>query len=172
MKFLSKILSAIVLLIAINSAAVANMSQLGFYLEGNAGINLLSADFNDSAMTKRGGLGLNVNGGYQFNQYFATEIGVTRYRNIIDSGESVTSYDAAVKGIIPIDAGQFSLFGKVGVSSVEDPLDGGSIFLPFLGVGGSASIVKNLDFTVQLAGLTLGVVSLGMLSGGLIVHFA
>ena len=169
MQLLVKTFIAELLLAAVNMAAFANMSQTGFYVEGNAGVSLVNISFGDFNSSGRGGLGLNVNGGYQFNKYFGTEIGVTRYSDV---GSSMTSYDAAVKGIIPIDEGQFSLFGKAGVSRVEDPTDNSGIFAPFLGVGGSVSLTQNIDFTVQLSGFTLGFVSLGMLSGGLIVHFA
>lgn len=112
--------------ISLTTPALALMSAAdGWYLEGNVGsTKLTNKSYPGSASTS--GIGGNVNLGYKFMPYIATELGYTRYANTgikVDNTNVATdrhySYNIAIKGILPITTSGFELFGKVGAERVN-----------------------------------------------------
>lgn len=156
---LKKILFACLFSISLPIMAI---SQFGAYLEGNLGCSAVNFFDIYSTGTK---LGSNVNGGYQFNSYLATELGLFVYEG------GPIGIDLAVKGIIPLNIGKYgaSLFGKIGATSLFDTKT--SVTLPFLGAGASYTIKPGLDFTVQAQAASALFVNVGLLSIGLTYHF-
>jgi len=141
----------------------------GAYIEGNIGQVFAEASFDIDGYrvgdTVRGGLGANVNGGYQFNRYFALEGGYTYY------GHSVNMVDVAAKGIIPI-TNRFNIFGKIGPGYLfTTGSNSGSTAALFGGIGAAYALTPSLDINIQGAGATEGFFSFGLASLGLTYHF-
>lgn len=109
-----------------------NSDHSGWYVGALAGYGKTAVD-NDgysSAGSKLWSWAAGLNGGYQFNQYIAAEVGGLYFGKVTAGQTSV--YDvkakdnyalyAAAKGILPIN-GQFDLFGKLGVAAVHTKVD-------------------------------------------------
>ncbi|MCC2624278.1 MAG: hypothetical protein K0R14_151 [Burkholderiales bacterium] len=77
-------------------------------------------DLNVGYPTTWDGIGVNVNGGYMFNDYLGVEGGIMHNLGFTmpDAAPFVgyTRLDAAAKGVLPL-ASVFALYGKLGVGS-------------------------------------------------------
>lgn len=98
----------------------------GWYLEGDIGSgHVNNTDYPGSI--SRSGIAGNVNLGYKFMAYVATEIGYTMYPNgdITDGtgtkagSDRVYSYDLAIRGILPFGTTGFESFAKLGVGRIN-----------------------------------------------------
>jgi hypothetical protein len=96
----------------------------GWYVEGNIGAPKISnVSYGTATAIKTTGIGWNLNAGYKFIPYFATEIGYTSYANgnITTNGatvgkDQVKSYDLAGKAILPIQDTGVEIFAKLGMA--------------------------------------------------------
>lgn len=120
-------LMSIVSVCAVTSAMAAVPMPGGWYLEANGGTSRISnASYVSGSSLSTAGLAWNVNGGYKFIPFFATEIGYTHYAdssakvNGIKVAEATNySYDAAFKPLLPIGDTGLELFAKLGVSHLH-----------------------------------------------------
>lgn len=146
-------------------------AQSGFYLEGNAGINIATIDYLGFQGSAAHGFAWSVNSGYKFNRYIGLEAGFTQYRVGADedSGDNINSVDVALKGFLPL-TDRFSIFAKAGGTTLFSSGESSNV-QPYLGIGAAYAITPNLAFNVQVSGLTLGWVNLGALTGGLTYYF-
>jgi len=158
-------LTSFILALSFTNIATAKPHERGAYLEGNIGSNYTSFHFWGTDYSEFNSVAANANLGYQFFRYLALETGFTAYNR------GLNGVDAALKVILPLELGNndVSLFGKIGPSYVFDN-DSGSL-LPYLGLGAAYSVTPNLDVNVQAQGVTVGFLSLGLLSAGLTYHF-
>lgn len=163
----------------------------GWYVEANAGSTTLS-NKSYPGSSSSSGIGGNLNVGYKFMPYFATEIGYTQYANtsIKTTGGTQAgtdkhySYDIAAKGIFPVSCSGFELFAKLGAGRVADSmsisnstaansmgLGSGSHSATglYLGVGGQYYFMPELAVVVQWARAqgNSSTGNLDLLSGGL-----
>ncbi len=162
----------------------------GFYAEVNAGTNFVYATLVSSEKSERtathNGTGWNANLGYQFNRYVGLEGGFMQNRAKIHDDEfDVTVHSrvdvpyAAARFTAPIGK-RFALIGKVGgmyarvrdtdTNSPDVAKEGGSMALPYVGVGASYSLNKHVDLNVQYQGAVYGIAGAGLLGGGVTIH--
>ncbi len=96
----------------------------GWYVEADAGETKLS-NTNYPGNVSTSGIGGSGEIGYKFMPYFGTEIGYTRYANTTikepntnNTAAKVTnsSYDLAIKAILPVMTSGVEAFAKAGVS--------------------------------------------------------
>lgn len=162
-------LTALLVASASISSAFALTHESGAYADLNAGVLYASVSFLGYNYSAFGSAGLNTNLGYQFNRYFATELGYTAYG--IDH-DLLNNIDIAAKVIIPVVEGQhpISLFGKIGPSYVFAGGHGGTGAL-YTGLGAAYQMTDKLDLTAQAQGITQGFFSLGLVSLGVSYHF-
>ncbi len=100
---------------------------VGWYLEGNLGVSKISnVSYAPNTSISSTGLGWNLNGGYKFIPYFATEVGYTSYASgtINFNGAKVgkdqaQSVDLAAKAIMPIQETGAEIFAKLGVARAK-----------------------------------------------------
>jgi OOP family OmpA-OmpF porin len=95
--------------LAMSAGALAQKQQAGtgFYIGGEIG----NADFGSDDDTS-----LKILGGYQINRHFAAEVG---YSQLFDKGGAeVTAFELVGVGMYPL-GNQFSIFGKLGIASVN-----------------------------------------------------
>lgn len=155
--------------------AVAPLPE-GFYLEANGGSSQSSdANYGPNSSYSGSGIGWNVNGGYKFIPFFATEVGYTHYASTeVKNGAGVKaatddhySYGVAGKGILPISDSGFELFAKLGVSwlhsqvNVSNTAAANSIPLNrtgtqtvmgvYLGAGGEYFLTPSIPINLQWA---------------------
>jgi OOP family OmpA-OmpF porin len=96
------------------SAGAFEQAAPGFYIGADIG----QADFGADEDTT-----FKLYGGYQINRHFAAEVG---YGMLYDKGGSEgTALELVAVGIFPI-TNQFSVYGKLGLASVEQDFPGGS----------------------------------------------
>lgn len=116
-KFTNYLKASTAILVILNSTLciayagkVEKVKESGLYVDTNVGLAYSQSadDFNQyKGYNNNFGLVINPDIGYQFNKHFAVELG---YISLPDVGHL---YDAAIKGIIPLNS-QYSLFGKIG----------------------------------------------------------
>jgi len=100
------------------------------------------------------------NAGYQFNEFFATELDAGYYDATASDTQVSKIYQPAVvlKGIVPL-MGDFSLYGKVGIAEnmyrYDDHQPSYNETRPLVGVGASYSITQTFELTL-LAQSTCG----------------
>ena len=101
----------------------------GWYVEGNVGsTNVYNKSYPGSASTS--GWGADINLGYKFMPYFSMEAGYNRYATTTIKNSAGTkagqdkhySFDLTSKGIVPLSATGFELFGKLGIERVTSSL--------------------------------------------------
>ncbi len=97
--------------------------------------------------------------GYQFNQFFATEVDAASYHPTVDTNITRIYQPATVvKGIIPL-MGNFSLYGKVGVAEnmyrYNDNESSYNKIQPLVGLGAAYSVTQTFELTL-LAQSTFG----------------
>ncbi|EKD73964.1 MAG: hypothetical protein ACD_45C00124G0004 [uncultured bacterium] len=102
---------------------------VGWYVEGNLGSSRLTntnyvSGANGSPSSS--GVAWNVNGGYKFMPYFATEAGYTKYSGATSKASGTTvaknssySYDVAAKGMLLLGDSNADLFAKIGVARLN-----------------------------------------------------
>ena len=121
--FVTRMMVGLALLTAASSVFAAMSIPYGWYLEGNAGsTNLTKKSYPGSASTS--GLGGNMNVGYKFIPYFATEVGYSIYATTSINAPGGTqagqdkhySYDIAARGILPVCKTGLEFFAKLGIS--------------------------------------------------------
>lgn len=164
----------------------------GWYASVNGGVNafyagFISTDTTEGAQTIQG-FGVSVDTGYNFTKHTALEGGLiymhangksfTGDDSDADAYASVYTPYLAARFTIPI-GNRFAFLAKTGLmlpfAVVHDPEDGtkdAGLILPFIGLGGSYAITRNVDFTVLYQGAVYGVVGAGLLSGGITYHFS
>ncbi len=130
MKKIKKIwpaLAGVVTTVVASSAMAVAPLPTGWYLEGNVGSSKVN-DVNfvaNSSLTNTGVAG-NLNLGYKFIPFFATELGYTRYSDSTSKVNGVKvattkyySYDIAAKPLLPIGDTGMELFAKLGVAHLN-----------------------------------------------------
>ncbi len=121
-----------------------------------------------------GSLALTVNGGYQFNRFFATEVGATWINGIpaqypLNSnrsgtyGQNQSFFDVAAKGSLPFsDIFNVYIKGGIGVGlSQTDAVSSGQFSAPsaglstglYLALGGEFKLTNNLQLVVEDYGM-------------------
>lgn len=152
----------------VTSFAYAAPHEKGNYVEWNIGASSYARvkytpEFNYSEPTS---IGSNVNLGYLFNRYFATEIGYTQY-NL--RGNAPNGVDLAVKFIYPFNVVNYDLniFAKIGSAYLSD-----TGLRPLVGVGAAYQVTPKLDLNTQVQdSLCIDGKSSTLLSVGLTYHF-
>ena len=141
-------------------------NALGWYASLNAGI-AVTGDITKNGVTRSGfGRGaLLAYGGYQFNENWAAEFGLS-YQSIKNGDYEI--YDLAGKLTLPMDDKNI-LFGKLGVALASlEYCQGGcqrdNKFAPFIGVGYGYQVMPNLQITAEYNGVF---VTSGMADGSL-----
>lgn len=145
----------------------ANAAEEGGYVAANVGYANVQNWWS-------GSVALTINGGYQFNKYFATEAGATWINGIAaqypaNSGRSGTYgqnqsfFDVAAKGSLPF-SDIFNVYIKGGLGaglSQTDAISSGSFAAPatgispglYLALGGELKLSQNLQLLVEDYGL-------------------
>lgn len=143
--------------------------RAGMYVEGNVGTLAKNYNFIWFSHTSVGGLGENVNIGYQFNPFAALEVGGSYYdfNNNKHTNNGLGVADLVFKGIVPLTE-RAALFAKAGGGLASKGV-GGTFYA---GVGASYAVTQNLDVSIQMNGPILGIVNVGLISAGLSYHFA
>jgi hypothetical protein len=163
-----KILASFILGLTLLSSTtlLAQPHDNGAYVEANIGSNYSEFHLFHTSYSEFYSIGVNTNIGYQLFRYFAIEAGATTY------GRGLYGVDAALKLIAPFttENHDFTLFGKIGAGYIFDN-NGRHYTLPFLGLGASYALAPCLDVNVQAQGVTVGFMSLGLLSAGLTYYF-
>lgn len=159
--------------VALSISATASAAANGAYVGGQIG--LANTNYNHTTMDNSGLAG-RIFGGYQFNQYFATELGYTQfshadYKTVHFLGNTLKGHiaenavDLVGKGILPLQDG-FSLYGKAGAAYLTgeqvltargpDVLNGYAKhdvtehrILPTFGVGVSYDITPNVPVDIS-----------------------
>lgn len=114
----------------VSSICLACAIPCGWYLDGNVGTARVSnSNYGVGSSVSNSGWGANVNLGYKFMPFFATEVGYTQYSNstVTVAGTNVATiknyaWDAALKGILPICDSNLELFAKLGVGQLRSKL--------------------------------------------------
>jgi len=117
-----------VLATTISSTGFAAASN--FYLEANAGIGKVNESYTQAFTNDTSGFAGSINGGYQFNQNFALELGFNGYPDETfkgiyanASGKKNYAIDLTTKFILPITSSNFAVFAKLGFAGVNHTLD-------------------------------------------------
>lgn len=156
--------------ISLPVAALEMSAPNGWFLEGNVGSAHLS-NTNYPGSTSSSGVGGNANLGYKFMPYAAAELGYSRYPSTKITAMSTTaanvdhySYDASVRGILPVSDSGVEGFAKVGVQrimsheTISDSTVAGAIGLGggshsstgvYLGVGGQVYFTPEFALVAQ-----------------------
>lgn len=119
---------AVLLISAVPAFAVMSAPE-GWYVEANGGSTYLTKKSYPGSSSSSG-IGGNVNAGYKFMPYLATEIGYSRYANttVKDNTDTTAgtdmhySYDIAFKGIVPIAGSGVEAFAKLGGERVTSKM--------------------------------------------------
>ncbi len=109
-------------LACLTGTGLAQAADQGFYVGGDIGrsSNNLKSPTKPAVGIDKTATNWGVYGGYQFNKYFATELGVTRLGSThIGSGKSTsTSYSLDAIGRLPV-SDKFALYGRLGAAHHE-----------------------------------------------------
>lgn len=142
----------------ITTQASAIMSvPIGWYLEINAGSTHLSNSPFTNGRVSSSGLGGNIDVGYKFMPYFATEIGYTKYASTTvknDNDQKAAdvryySYDIAAKGILPIVDSGAEAFAKIGAARISSGISVQNAQVATrLGLGGSNHSSTNVFIAI------------------------
>ncbi|MCL5261475.1 MAG: outer membrane beta-barrel protein [Gammaproteobacteria bacterium] len=153
-----------ILVTTISSTGLAAVPN--FYLEANAGIGKVNESYAQAFTNDTNGFAGSINGGYQFNQYFALELGFNAYPDETFKciyanayGKKNYAIDLTTKFILPITASNFSLFAKLGIAGVNHTLDtdctswiednSGLSLSVFTGAGISYQINQHISLLLQ-----------------------
>jgi len=143
----------------------------GAYVEANVGGSYGTFSFFDYSTTTSA-IGGNLNAGYQFNRYFAAEVGYTYFGGDLD----LSMGNISAKGILPLNE-KFNLFAKLGAGYMAPNTggEGGGLGVATYGIGAAYAITPSLDINTQFQGAWMwqgfGSSTFGLVSGGLTYHF-
>jgi len=149
----------------VTSFAYAAPHEKGAYVEWNIGASSYAC-VKYTNYSEHIGIGSNVNLGYLFSRYIATEIGYTQY-NL--GGGSPNGADLAVKLIYPFNVvnHDLNIFAKIGPAYSFN-----TGVRPFIGVGAAYQVTPKLDLNTQVQdSLCIDGKSSTLLSVGLTYHF-
>lgn len=123
-----RLISLAIACIALGSASLvfaAVSVPSGWYVEGNIGTTRVSnVTYSPGASVTSAGLGGNIDAGYKFIPYFATEIGYSKYADAKIKNPAGTqgatakntALDITAKGILPIVNTSVQFFAKLGLA--------------------------------------------------------
>lgn len=164
-----------------DSSSDAGISTSGVFMSGNLGVGMVDlkkSEFNNPttgaapSKFRRYGFAWSANLGYMFNQYVGLEAGyqtfgeskahmsVTSAGTPVTVTDSLNGFDAAVKGVLPVN-NTFDVFAKAGVIDMHlDPtLSVGaesvsrtkhvSTWMPMIGAGVAYNVNSNVAVTAQ-----------------------
>lgn len=115
-------------ILGVSSLALAAKTE-GFYVGGNVGYGKVNEEGIVTAGTnaKIKGVAWGLNGGYLFNQNFATEAAFIQFPNekMEPDAKAKNNYTGVLAGvgILPLENG-FNVFGKLGIAAVHHKLYG------------------------------------------------
>lgn len=126
----------------------------GFFVTGIVGVNVLHTKVIKKDVLRDSeeawhGFAWNTGMGYFFNNYVAIEANFSRQMS------GVYTVDTALRGVIPIHS-RWSIFAKVGLSSVFTSYISGSLILADFGFGADYAFTPNLSMTAAVTGLSFG----------------
>lgn len=152
-------------LLAFASTSALASPENGTYLEGNLGVNYASISIFGYTKSAFGSVAGNVNLGYKFNKYLATEVGYTNY------GGPLNNLDLALKASLPLQLGDYgsSIFVKAGPAYLFT--NHSHAVRPLFGIGAAYGVTEKLDVNIQSQATGDGFVTFGLLSAGLTYHF-
>lgn len=155
-----------VVALGLSTAAISTYAATsGVYVGGQLGYgNVHQGNDVDGARITTYHLTDRILGGYQFNEYVATELGWSRFGNV-DAKSAIGNLtlrtnvvDLAVKGILPV-ADKVSVYGKLGAAYVMENVSGhfygyhedetNKKLLPEAGVGVSYAFTDNVSADVS-----------------------
>lgn len=119
-------LAALTLAMAAFAGSASADQNKGFYVGGNIGQSHADVTASVPGMTvDKRDTSYGILGGYQFNQYFATELTVNYLgkARLGDSEAKTMSYSLDAIGSLPVND-KFSLFGRLGVAQNERDFKG------------------------------------------------
>ena len=171
------IILAMVAIIAMSMTA-AGMAAIavptGLYVEGNGGTSKTS-DVNPVGTSLDGtGFGWNVNLGFKFMPYFATEVGYTHYAKAdITAGPTIATdtsyaYDFALKGLLPVIDSGINFFAKIGIARIMNHIVNNNPNVGTVGNAGehsSTSMYYGLGGEYAITPQLLGVLQWGRAKG-------
>ncbi|MCE8028696.1 porin family protein [Halomonas daqingensis] len=125
---------------AFASAAHAQQYQMPMYPQGYVGADAMFWDLNPDRGSSANSVGLRLNGGMKFNDYFAAEahLGTGGSDGPIELDYLVGAY---AKGILPLSQ-EFRLYGLAGFTEVDFDVDRESGFS--YGAGAEFDVAPNL----------------------------
>jgi OOP family OmpA-OmpF porin len=157
---------ATALLAALGAFCTPAMAQ--WYIAGDFGTTEFDLDCSGTTSCDTSDVGYRIAGGYQLNQNFAFELsyfdlgkasfaGNVPPFGAVTGSVGLTGFSLSALGIVPIN--QFSIYGRLGIASVETTLDGAVAGLgsasdsetstPLL-VGFGAAYAFNKNFSARL----------------------
>lgn len=153
-----------------STAALAALYEDGPYIEGNIGALHDHVDFMGFRQDGFESAILNFTAGYQWNRYFSTEAGVTRYQRL--TGGSLNAATASAKASYPlsIEGFDFTVFGKAGPGYYFNA-DGNSSVRPQTAFGATTSRTEKTDYIFQLTSEPGEPFNYNGLLVGMIYHF-
>ncbi|MDC8770284.1 outer membrane beta-barrel protein [Roseateles albus] len=126
-KLITAVTTTLACLTALGGSGQAQAAEQGFYVGGDIGrsSNNLKSPTKPAVSTDKTATSWGLYGGYQFNKYFATELGVTRLGSThIGTGESTsTSYSLDAIGRLPLND-KFAFYGRLGAAHNERSYSG------------------------------------------------
>jgi hypothetical protein len=160
-----KTISAIIAICVTSNVMAANA---GWYFEGNFGASSNSNTNygNDTKIKSSTNIALNLNLGYKFMPYLASEFGYTYYTNSKLQDSSGASqgkvnqyaFDLAAKAILPFSDTGFELFTKLGGCRIQTKVDSSTAGINkgnhsatgiYIGLGAGYSYYSNVTFNLQ-----------------------
>lgn len=140
----------------LSGAGLAHAADSGFYMGGDIGYssNNLKSPTSPAVSPDKTGTSWGAYGGYQFNKYFATELGVTRLgsTSIGSSDSHSTSYSLDAIGRLPLND-KFAIYGRLGGAynerSYSNHADNNATGLK-VGLGAEYALDKNWALRTEL----------------------
>ncbi|MDC8787084.1 porin family protein [Roseateles koreensis] len=141
------------------SADEPRRADTGYYVGGEIGrsnTDLSSAQSPAPSLEKRD-TSYGIHGGYQFNQYFGTELSLNALgkHKIGDTEAKTTVISLDAIGRLPVND-QFSLFGRLGVAHLDrdfkglSTIDGGNSTGLKVGLGADYALDKNWSLRTEV----------------------
>jgi OOP family OmpA-OmpF porin len=165
-----RLLIPLTLLAASPAALAADPSLRGLYIGGGIGEATVEIEDNDSLADFKGDdTGYKFILGYRFIDWLAVELNYARYGEVQDEllgftiENEVTALSVSALGMLPL--GNFDLFGRAGIASVESDfrivnlpggIDGGDEIEPMFGIGAQYRPLPNLAIRVEWELISLG----------------
>jgi len=138
------------------AAGSAFAQETGWYVGADIGQarNNLTSPTSPAVGLDKKDTAYGLHGGYQFNKYFATELGVTRLgtQKIGDNKSTTTAYSLDAIGRLPV-SDKFSVYGRLGAAHMERNYSAasGNHAAGFkVGLGADYAIDKNWSVRTEL----------------------